>query len=404
MVAMMALLRTFAVLTLCSQLCGCVGPTAIRYSRNLYNEAYRETNDQEILLNIVRLRYADSPVFIDLPNITSQFQVSGMGAGTGGVDGAGPGPTRLGMGELFLKDAPTLSYTPRSGQQVGKRLLTALRSDLLASISPGGDMRLFMLAAIDSFNGIRNAPLSTSIYPTARDDNELFEHVVDLICCLQERGAIEFRLVKFEDERSGPIDASKIRPRDMVEAARSDMEFRVEGDSALLIKREAALAMVVRDNESESPEMLELANILGLEAGRQVYRIETQEYDELETDELPPALGSDTLSLNMRSLWQLMVFLSKGVHVPSQHVERGLIDDNPTAPDGSPLTAGVMRVCSRKHRPKHVDVAVKYRGFWFYVAEDDIATRSMISLLELILELQESESAREGPLLTLPVG
>ena len=54
-----------------------MGPNAVRYTRLRYNEVLRDTNDQQLLLNIVRLRYADSPVFIDLPNITSQFEVAG---------------------------------------------------------------------------------------------------------------------------------------------------------------------------------------------------------------------------------------------------------------------------------------------------------------------------------------
>ena len=60
-------------------LSGCIGPTAIRHTRLRYNEVVRDTNDQQLLLNIVRLRYADSPVFIDLPNITSQFEMAGRG-------------------------------------------------------------------------------------------------------------------------------------------------------------------------------------------------------------------------------------------------------------------------------------------------------------------------------------
>ena len=64
---------------------GCVGPNAVRYTRLRYNEVVRDTNDQQLLINIVRLRYADSPVFIDLPNITSQFEVSGRGNYLGGA-------------------------------------------------------------------------------------------------------------------------------------------------------------------------------------------------------------------------------------------------------------------------------------------------------------------------------
>ena len=69
-----------ALLVACLGAAGCVGPRAISHTRMRYNEVYRSTNDEQLLLNIVRLRYADSPVFIDLPNITSQFELAGRGS------------------------------------------------------------------------------------------------------------------------------------------------------------------------------------------------------------------------------------------------------------------------------------------------------------------------------------
>src|SRR5580658_1906140 len=98
---------------------GCLGPKAVRYTRLRYNEVVRDTNDEQLLMNIVRLRYADSPVFIDLPNITSQFEMSG---GTGYLGGYGNqfkgGTTSLGNGSLSLRDTPTLSYHPREGREI----------------------------------------------------------------------------------------------------------------------------------------------------------------------------------------------------------------------------------------------------------------------------------------------
>ena len=70
---------------------GCVGPKAVRYTRMRYNEVIRDTNDQQLLMNIVRLRYADSPVFIDLPSITSQFEIAGRGSYPGGYGNQIPG-------------------------------------------------------------------------------------------------------------------------------------------------------------------------------------------------------------------------------------------------------------------------------------------------------------------------
>src|SRR3954447_12167569 len=101
----------------CLGLTGCVGPKAVRYTRLKYNEVIRDTNDEQLLLNIVRLRYADSPVFIDLPSITSQFEVSGRGTYNGGYGNQFRGRTSLGSGELGMRDTPTLSYHPREGRE-----------------------------------------------------------------------------------------------------------------------------------------------------------------------------------------------------------------------------------------------------------------------------------------------
>src|SRR5205807_1018847 len=68
------LLPRLALLAACLAASGCLGPTAVRSTRMRYNDAVRATNDEQLLMNLVRLRYADSPIFIDLPNITSQFE------------------------------------------------------------------------------------------------------------------------------------------------------------------------------------------------------------------------------------------------------------------------------------------------------------------------------------------
>src|SRR5512135_777684 len=107
--------RVVVLLAAWAGVSGCAGPKAVRY-----------TNDEQLLLNIVRLRYADSPVFIDLPNITSQFEVAGRGNYSGGYGNQFPGRTSLGYGEMSLRDTPTLSYHPREGREIAKSLLTPL--------------------------------------------------------------------------------------------------------------------------------------------------------------------------------------------------------------------------------------------------------------------------------------
>ena len=68
------------------------------------------------------------------------------------------------------------------------------------------------------------------------------------------------------------------------------------------------------------------------------------------------------------------------------------------------MTAGNFLVHVQKHRPRAAEVAVQYRGYWFYIACDDVKSRATLAILEILFALQESGEKSAGPLLTLPVG
>ena len=119
-------------------------------------------------------------------------------------------------------------------------------------------------------------------------------------------------------------------------------------------------------------------------------------------------MGNDTIYLNLRSILQIMTFLSKGVCVPEEHVLSGIVPMTP-GPDGQPfdwtqVTAGNFRVHAQKHRPHNAEVAVQYRGYWFFIAANDVNSRAVLAILEILFALQESDGRTAGPLLTLPLG
>ena len=168
-----------------------MGPNAVRYTRLRYNEVIRDTNDQQLLLNIVRLRYADSPVFIDLPNITSQFEVAGRGNYLGGTGNQFRGQTNLGFGELSLRDSPTLSYHPREGREIAKALLTPLSTELFILVNAGANLEQLLLMTINDINDVPNAPAATTLVPKVPEDNALYLHGIRLLASLRQRDATE---------------------------------------------------------------------------------------------------------------------------------------------------------------------------------------------------------------------
>ena len=155
-------------------LSGCVGPNAIRYTPLRYNEVVRDTNDQQLLINIVRLRYADSPVFIDLPNITSQFEMSGTMGYLGGYGNQFKGGTDK---PRERRNVPArhadLELPPREGREIAKALLTPISSDLFTVVNAGADLEQILLLTTNDINDVANAPRSTTLTPKVPDNNTL---------------------------------------------------------------------------------------------------------------------------------------------------------------------------------------------------------------------------------------
>src|SRR3954462_13537714 len=55
---------------------GCsFGPKTLCRTRLPYNEAVKTTSEEQLLLNIVRLRYSDNPSSIAVSNIAAQFEL-----------------------------------------------------------------------------------------------------------------------------------------------------------------------------------------------------------------------------------------------------------------------------------------------------------------------------------------
>jgi hypothetical protein len=375
-----------------------------------YNEVVRDTNDEQLLMNIVRLRYADSPVFIDLPNITSQFEVAGRGNYLGGYGNQTPGRSSLGFGDLSMRDTPTLSYHPREGREIAKSLLTPLSADLLIVVNAGANLEQLLLFAMNDINDVSNAPGSTLLTPTVADDNSLFVRGIRLLASLRARDATELAFGTNEetDGASDPIPTSAVEGRDLLNAARHDYVYRTKGqDHVTVLKREKSLYVRIRPPYVNSPEMTEVARIFRLTPGLSKYRIKSELTEEV-SPKLPSPLGSDTIYLNLRSVLQIMTFLSKGVEIPEDHIRSGMapltFNDAGDLYDWTRVTAGNFVVHAQKHRPRSAEVAVHYRGFWFYIAANDVKSRAALAILEIVFALQESDGKNVGPLLTLPVG
>ena len=62
----------------CWQTSGCaqLGPQSIKGTRLDYNIAVQRTSDEQLLVNLVRMRYRDNPFFLDVSAIALQLSIS----------------------------------------------------------------------------------------------------------------------------------------------------------------------------------------------------------------------------------------------------------------------------------------------------------------------------------------
>jgi len=65
-----------------------------------------------------------------------------------------------------------------------------------------------------------------------------------------------------------------------------------------------------------------------------------------------------------------------------------------------------IRIISSTERPNGMSLAVKYRGYWFYIDETDQCTKGFFRTLRWFWSVSISESVDKSaaPVLTIPVG
>src|SRR5262245_24755233 len=182
------------VLALLASGCTSVGPPILARDRFDYSSAVAESWKRQTLLNIVKLRYLDSMVFLDVAQIVSgyQLQTTVSAGGTASVD-ASTVPTigsfvNFGAQGSFT-DRPTITYVPLTGDQYIRGIVTPLRPEqVFSAILAGWRADAILFSAVSRLNGLTNQRLGGQLAARAADPQ--FVRVARLLGSLQESGAV----------------------------------------------------------------------------------------------------------------------------------------------------------------------------------------------------------------------
>jgi len=105
-----------------------IGPRTIPRDRYDYSGSISESWKRQTLLNIVKLRYLDPPIFVDVGQIVSGYSLETLLSAGGSLpeNGALGGNTATLGGSVRFTDRPTITYTPLTGEKFLKALMTPL--------------------------------------------------------------------------------------------------------------------------------------------------------------------------------------------------------------------------------------------------------------------------------------
>jgi hypothetical protein len=413
----MSALRAFLMLMpLLVGACTTIGPRSLQQSRLEYNEVVKSTTEEQLLLNIVRLRYADTPSSLAVSAIAAQYERAQAIGLTPFFTAAGGDINRsflavLPQAQVAGAERPTFSLTPLDDQDFTRKLFTPLPLDgVIYLAKTTWPISTVFRLYLENLNWVSNAQTASGPTPQAAPVFNDFRRGVQALQVLQDRGEIVFGMEERIETVGGPLPAATIQARDVVEAAKSGFEYRPDPDgrSWNLIRKTQQPVLRVDPAAAASPELRTLVDVFKLRRGLDKYDITQEALSPFPASYPPEGVGS--LDLETRSMLQTLYFVSHGVDVPTEHLASGsarqTLDDSGKPFNWSQITGGLFTVrhFPGPERPANARVAIPYRGYWFYIAESDHDTKSTFSLLVEMSRLELATKTGVGPVLTLPIG
>ena len=329
--------------------------------RVAYDEAVAASWKEQTLLNIVKLRYFDTPFFIDVAQIVSGYSVGGQISPSLGVNQAFF-PHAGFADRLFASlpfqaayaDRPTVSYAPQTRPDFIRNMTLPLPpTAVLYLMQAGYPIDLVFDLTLDAVNGIQGRTTSGGQVRAASPE---FERIVQILRKAQVSGHVGMR-----------IDLGKDKKESLV------MFFRepdIDPDLAA--------------------ELTEARRLLRIDPGQREVRVAFG----------ATRGGPNEITMATRSLFRVLGVLALSVQVPDIHLAEG------RAP---PLAGNLaqerprMTVWSGCQKPRDCDVFIRtcYRGHWFWIDDRDAESKRTMAYLMVLLALADTGAKEPVPFLTI---
>ncbi|WP_127100938.1 hypothetical protein [Legionella sp. km772] len=341
--------------------CSSVGPQILPKDRYNYNKAMNYSSNQELLLNIVRLRYDENLMALKVSSISGSASISdGLTLGSS-VTFPVPGKANGGLSpsaNLNYSDNPIVSYTPLDDQAFFQSFLSRLDlydvSLLLQSAwSIPRVLRVGFQQVGKAFNAPSAARSTSSHVPQ-------YQTFIDMTYVL--------RRMQLADAITG--------------------FYSKQGDVE-------NLTLVIDKHYRLTPKERTILRKAGIE----IYQ------NQIVFSNYP---GPHKVYVVTRSVIGVFHYLSKGVQEPPEDIKRQVmvqtVYKDGRVFDWQQVLRGMMKIYYSDSQPKDAYLAIPYRGRWYYIKDSDSDSKQTFALLANITGLaQTSAPASAAPALTRSV-
>ena len=355
------LICLMAILPLSIISCVNLGPTTLKSERSKYNISVQKTNDEELLLNLVRLKYRDTPFFMEVSSMASQFTLSTSANAFGNPLGdVSKGLFGLGGG-VGMTEKPTVTYSPLQGDRFIQRVLSPLPLDTITLLfNSGWNIERIFRLCFQRMNNLKNAPGASGPTPSHSPDFIEFISAVKYLRLLQIEDAIN---LSYQEENGVP-----------------------------------QLILTINEEDKNRKEAKQFARATNVRLGSTKYVLAFSANPN----------KANHIRVVTRSLLGIMFYISQAVKVPSEDISKGKVTQTRTS-DGKvfnwdKVTGDLLKIRSVSEKPQEYPMSIFYRGSWFYIDDSDLSSKSTFSLLSQIFSLQAGKIKDSAPLLTLPIG
>ena len=398
------------------QACTTVGPKLYESSFNDYNDAIRRTSDGQMLTNLVRLRYFDTPVFLQVSSVNASFNVGADAGASVAIPEGSPNNYGVNLGGS-VSESPTISFSlPESGKYYG-RLLSPLSAKQIGSLLLGGfDTETVLLTSVRGMNGLKNMSAEFENTPEENASFDDYKEALSLIQKLRGQGLMDLELAGKQTDFSSPQTIGDSTPLSKVALLATTMYANannfelVKYDDDLWQAHQYYKVMAMRfaPASKDSPDAQRLKELLRLQ-DRYSFAIEEEELVNAEKPRgilgqspgaLDPSVTWAEIGIRGRSMMEIMQVASKKVQIPAEHASRGMafVDSN----QGTERDKGLI-IRSSKEEPDH-SLRIRYRDYWFYIEDGDLESREQFALMNALFAVVGGTVPGATPVMTIPVG